>query len=570
MPRNPIAIALAAVLILHFVLLAISVVPSYTSPDADGYFGQAGLLVTQGRLTFEAQSPAQFFGLHWLQMPDGRFISRYPPGFPLLIAAVWKLFGRAAIFYLNPLLATLTLLILFLFTRAYLGGLLGLAAAAIYALNPLANRHAVFGDSHTAATFVLLGGFWLLDAWIRSSGRFSWLRAIGAGLLLGYIPMVRYAEVVAVAGCALLVLLQWNKVRERLPQLAALWGAFAIPPLYLAVANHIHYGAFWKTGYALTNEQQVALDYVARNWLGYAGALLSPASLGAFFAIGVAGLAAMIARRETRALGAALAVSAGSITAVYLGYYSGVGPDDSALRFLLPTFPLYVLPALWLLRQIPNRMLANTALAALLTLHTAYSLPRSIDEVVSQHQASERSAKLLAWAEANIPPGSVILATELNHQALNFLWRWKLADVSLTGVIPNPFNLGGPATSDPQPGDGEDRPMPMQVGKAEALRARYRGLAGSPLVQAIFADARFWASPQAVYFLGGAASAQTLAQDLDGTARLEPVGIIELGGRHSGLSGNVQTRLRIKGKGPPGAMPDFGPQGTVHVFRIQF
>src|SRR5262245_57914097 len=106
MPNNRILFALGAVVLAHFCWLAYYVVPAYASPDADGYFGEAELMVHKGRLTFEAESPAQFIGIHWLEKTDGTFISRYPPGLPLLLAGTWKLFGRAATFYLNPLLAS--------------------------------------------------------------------------------------------------------------------------------------------------------------------------------------------------------------------------------------------------------------------------------------------------------------------------------------------------------------------------------------------------------------------------------------------------------------------------------
>ena len=68
---NRVLIVLGALLLVHFGWLAYYVVPAYASPDADGYFAQAELLAHQGRVTFEAESPVQFIGIHWLEKENG-------------------------------------------------------------------------------------------------------------------------------------------------------------------------------------------------------------------------------------------------------------------------------------------------------------------------------------------------------------------------------------------------------------------------------------------------------------------------------------------------------------------
>ena len=161
------AMALLALLLAHFVWLCGFVAPGYASPDADGYFAQARLIATQGRTRIFPSSPVQYFGIHWLEQSNGQFINRYPFGLPMLLAGACSLFGREPTYYLNPLPATLILLFLLLLCRAWVGERLALAAAAVYAVVPLANQHAVHSDAHTAAAFFLTAGIWALDGWAR-------------------------------------------------------------------------------------------------------------------------------------------------------------------------------------------------------------------------------------------------------------------------------------------------------------------------------------------------------------------------------------------------------------------
>jgi len=68
--------------------------PALTHPDANGYWAQASLLATTGRTWFVPEADPQYVGMHWLVTDSGRYYSRYPPGLPVLIAAVYN--GRAA------------------------------------------------------------------------------------------------------------------------------------------------------------------------------------------------------------------------------------------------------------------------------------------------------------------------------------------------------------------------------------------------------------------------------------------------------------------------------------------
>jgi len=552
--------AAGAVLAVHLAWLCSHVVPAYASPDADGYFAQAERLAEHGDLTFRAESPVEYLPIHWLELPDGRFISRYPPGLPVLLAGAWRLFGRTAAFYVNPLLATLTLLFVFLLCRPWVGDRLALVAMIVFAVNPLANVHALHSDAHTASTFFLVSGLWALDGWLRQGG---WGRAALAGLLLGATPAMRYAEAAAALGVAVMVLANWKRLAGHRNQILALAAAAALPLGLLLAYNQLHFGAFWKTGYALTNEQQIRWAFFRRDWHAYLEGLLG-SGIGPFFALGVAGLAALLTRRETRALALGLGLVIAAISAVYAGYYFNRGPGGASMRFLLPTLPLYLLPALWLLARLDSALIRNVAVGAVLAVTLLLSIPLSARQVAGEFVLTQRAAALLGWIEEDIPAGSVIVADHGIHEEIHFTGRWKLADVT---VVVGAGPRGGRRELMASLFGGADTPRPMQPGKGEKLRARYRGLSPEETARRALEDLAVWARTGSgeIYWVGDRAQVERFAHQTGGAAAFELAGRIELPGVEMGMLAGVAPgavgerapwRARPRARGP-GAGPGF-------------
>src|SRR5689334_15776976 len=77
----------------YAVFMATRFVPALSEPDDNGYFAQGSLIAQTGRSWFVAESDAQYVGMHWLLTPDGKYVSRYPPGLAVVIAGVEKVFG---------------------------------------------------------------------------------------------------------------------------------------------------------------------------------------------------------------------------------------------------------------------------------------------------------------------------------------------------------------------------------------------------------------------------------------------------------------------------------------------
>jgi len=134
------AVALAAA---HFAFLMVYFSPAISSPDANGYFAQARIIAETFRTSFDADSDVQYVGMHWHSTDGERYYSKYPPGFPIVTAVVYRIAGPVAALLVNPLMASATLFLIFLISRAWLGGWWGLLAAAVFAFNPTANQHAL-------------------------------------------------------------------------------------------------------------------------------------------------------------------------------------------------------------------------------------------------------------------------------------------------------------------------------------------------------------------------------------------------------------------------------------------
>lgn len=549
-PRTPWVLLLGLTLA-HFVFLASFVRTAYSAPDADGYYAQARMLVLEGRPDFQPESPAQHLGIHWIEKEDGRFISRYPPGFSIVIGAVWKLFGRDASLYLNALLASLTLPLVFFLCRPYSGNWLALAGVSVQALDPAANRHALNADSHTLTTFCMVGGLFLLDRWGRRGGRWT---ALAAGFLLAYIPLVRFAEAAAALGVLAFLFLIWRRPERRAEIPFVLAGA--LPPiLALAAHNQFHFGAVWRTAYALTGESTLSLEYLIRNWAIYSKSLLT-SGVGYFVAPGVIGLLLMLRERASRPFAVAASLIAASITLLYCCYYFASFGSPVTVRFLLPTLPLYLPPALYFFRtRLPEGALWPTV-AALLFFQTAMGQPTGLIELRREAREAERSAAAIAGIEQAVPHGAVILGYERLHDQLNFTGHWKLADAAL--IAPQPRRRPG----DGPPGMGsrdEDGPSPRQRDKGAGLRARYEGLPPSEKTAAVLDDAAAWAGEAGVYWVMTEETSRRLPQLPAGFA-LEEAGRIE-------FEGAPRLPRRAGGPGPP-ADP-FGLTGEpLTIYRL--
>ena len=492
---NPTLIAALVLTAAHFPFLVSYFAPASSGPDANGYFPQARLIAQHGRTGFTLQSPLQFVGPHWLRSAGGHYYSHYPPGLSLILAVPFKLIGPNAAFLVNPVLTSLTLLGLFMVVRLWIGAAWGLVAQVAMAVNPVANTFAFAGDAHAAAAFFLIWGIYLLARWSQTP---SPLLAFAAGLWLGVIPAIRYPEALFGVAVGIFMILHrhdGHRAQKSLP--AALIGAL-IPVSCLLLRNHRAFGAFWTTGYSLTNEQTAfAWSYFIQNAVPYLQHILSEGA-GLFTALGLAGLSIILTRPDTRRQGVLLTAIVLPITLLYMAYYfSGPGMAGATMRFLLPTFYIYTLAGVWCLKILSenHRRGALAATVTMLAVTLCWGLPQSVMPLRQMHATNAALADAGRTVAEHVQPGAVVIAPSSIAQHLNTLGQWRLADDALfhsrrSGPMRPPFSP-----------EGDGTPRPMQVEERRERMARYADADG--LSGVLLDDLNAWAQPgRKVYWIG--------------------------------------------------------------------
>src|SRR5262249_48616277 len=150
-----------------------------------------------------------------------------------------------------------------------------------------------------AVAVCVIWGLFLLLKW-SAEGRI-W-QVFLAGIVLGCIPTIRYPDAVMGGAVIVFILIHWRQ-RAIFRHLVACAIGAAVPIIPLLIRNQLVMGAFWRTGYSLTNEQTgFGWNYFKEHWSSYIYSLNADA-LGLFFALGIAGIALMLCTRRWRAIG---------------------------------------------------------------------------------------------------------------------------------------------------------------------------------------------------------------------------------------------------------------------------
>ncbi|OGV42017.1 MAG: hypothetical protein A2X48_19110 [Lentisphaerae bacterium GWF2_49_21] len=552
--------------------------PAISHPDSNGYWAQGTLIAQTGQATFRPESPVQYIGMHWLVTDDGLFVSRYSPGLPLAIALITKISGPESSVLLNPVLAVLTLLGVFLLTRSLIGSGWGVLAALVLALNPVFNTHALNSISHMAVAFLLVWGIYLLVCWVKH-GRL--LEAFGAGLLLGCIPAVRYPEAVFCLGIAVFLAWHW-RARQRiwLHYLAAVGGAL-VPIIPLMIRNQLTFGAFWKTAYSITHEQTgFGWDYFQQHWLQYIQNLLGD-GMGVMLPLGLIGIALMISLHRKvisdkesdpqsgilRPFGILIALIIIPSIILYMAYYwDGMGGAAGSLRFLLPLFPLFSVTAVWTLWFLTHQLNLTSRISAVSVVFLIYALwgiPTSQQECRTlqyQHQILTRATAAL---RKEVPAESVLIANQGLYQHLDFIRAWHLAD---------PMQIARGGRQNPLMDAGNETPRPRQADKLKSLMAKYEGLSRQDLAQALAEDIRKWSDGGSIYFVGTETELQNMSDTYFKKQKYDIVEKIELPEAPKEMStnrrgGGMRRPGDMARMPPPGAPPGMqDPQGPGRIF----
>jgi len=206
------------------------------TPDSVVYLLQAGWLL-DGSLWGEVSAFQDALAIPFTYIDGNRWLAHYPPGWPVLLAL-----GLAAgvPWLVAPLLGGLYVVLLYLTGRELEGKALGLAAATLAVISPMARL--IFGSmlSHAAAATLLLAALWLvLFARRRAGWPAATLAGLGVGLAFGIRPLSAVAIAVPLGAVLVFDLLgsrEGSGARARILGFSAGSLAAAVPAL---LANHL-------------------------------------------------------------------------------------------------------------------------------------------------------------------------------------------------------------------------------------------------------------------------------------------------------------------------------------------
>ena len=508
LPENTPVFILVCLLITHFAWIMTHFQPAYAGPDAHGYFYQARLIADTGKTYFEKGNPAQAIGIHWLATEDGKFYSRYPPGFPALLAILYKIGGPTLTLLLNPILTSATIVLLFLLCRRMMNDWHALSACGILALNTNFNAHALNAFAHTPVMFFFLAGVVLLLRWTKNERAGT---AFLAGLFFGLIPTIRYPDTVMGIGVIAFLLLHWRKERDdATPGIIAASVGAALPIGAILVRNYLAFGSPLKTGYSLTNEQSgFGWSYFQNNASPYIESLMS-SGWGVLFIPAVFGIAGMLFYKYSRNVAYLLLGTIIPLLLVYTAYYGSSERNDGGLRFFLPTLPLAAYSGMWFISRIQNSLATPNwlVLSSLILIQAAIGIPGSEARLSRYEYEAQSHAIIGKWMSKNIPEASVVVMGQGTHQWIDFAGRWKLAEQSLISGSRKSLHRSQRLASMKE--GNANRPSPAQAEHREKNIEIHRRLNPTEKAEVLAKNLMTWAGSNPIYWVGSEGQIQRL------------------------------------------------------------
>lgn len=290
--------------------------------DEVSYLFQARVLAS-GSVTLDPPPLPALFRVEHVILDDVRWCSKYPPGWPVVLA-VGVLVGHDRL--VNPVLLGLAVLGVWWLGRLTHDRATGVLAAALLAVSPFAVLMAAGRMSHPSCLAASIGCLIAVVRAERSEGPWP---AVLAGMLGGLAFLIRPVSAVALLAPAV----SWCIVRRRGRGPGRLVAAMAIgfvPALIaLLVYQSAAFGSPLQTGYGLYDAGE-RFSGVDGTYLTFAGRIVRnlPWYIGRLTE-GPWGwpwpdwlpLLALLMWRPRRSLGGMLAACAGSLVAVHLAYY---------------------------------------------------------------------------------------------------------------------------------------------------------------------------------------------------------------------------------------------------------
>ncbi len=423
-------LCLAAMLVPYGIIQSRSVLRTFNEPDPVAYLMTARDIAAGRSVAYTADDPFRFQDHMWVENHRGEIVSKFSPGYPLLLGIVRRVLGDDALIMVNPILGGLTLIGCFLLFRLWMSTLAALLATGTFSVSLIFLFYATFPLTHTLDVCVTTWGMYGLWKWSRIPSRSS---AIGTGLLCGFAVLVRHVNLLLVLPVlAAVVPLAWQswRGRTRLPRSVIWLGiAYAIPLLLLAAYQWRHFGSPLVSGYSLAGEQgSIHWQYFTNRLPRYVKAMREfigwPFLFGAFALLLTGGLK----ERCMRLLWVLPPL------VLYSCYYWEQHWFQWNLRFILPTLTVYFGAAFAWLDQDRWRPFRGIAVVVFsyFTIQFAITMHISPARTLRDPTAARESADVRAFLRAvleTLPEDAAILADPPAAHYLAARRRYTVVDL---------------------------------------------------------------------------------------------------------------------------------------------
>lgn len=418
-------------------------IPAHGGGDENGYLVAGRQIAQSGQPVLRpdhySSSPVPtFVGDMWigqdLGTPRERYLTKYPPLVPLLVAATLELGGAdhgvTLVYLLNPVGYCIGLLGVYLLARRLAGPGPAIAALVVaMACEPVLRMFSVPGSHGISFAITSFAAYWL----IRWLGDSTWRHAIGAGVLCALAAATRSGEVVLIVPLIAAAAIRIRRSRRDLLQSLVILGAWGIV-FGAVVLLQYSWSGHWSL-YAATGESRAfGLHYLLPH-LPIAGRNLLMRGVGLLLPLGLVGM--MMLFRRDRAAGLVLSAWVAGNVLLYASYYWA--PRSSLTiysRFFMPSVgPLCacgVAALVWMIGTSPGRgrrFLLGLSLwtAALISVGvSAYGIVGFFSlETLGRINLEYRTQ----WLGERVPEDAVVFADEveaLNH--LQFVTNYTLYD----------------------------------------------------------------------------------------------------------------------------------------------
>jgi len=188
--------------------------------------------------------------LFWISDPARTDLAQYPPAYPWLVAAIYRITGNQSAHSVQVVQSILDLILCIVLVTgvavtAY-GWPTAMAASVLVALSPLLAIVGVSPSADAPTTWFVVGGLWLL---LIAARRESWRWAAGAGLLLGVACWIRVNPLyLCLFWATALLILTRGTWRRRLVLGSAVVLATVLVISPIVIRNYLVFPDFSPTG----------------------------------------------------------------------------------------------------------------------------------------------------------------------------------------------------------------------------------------------------------------------------------------------------------------------------------